>query len=201
MFQLPPATFINKSLPKKAIYKKFCIKTADRNHFDSDINRLSILAHISADTVPALPEGKNIKGIYVLMVLLKHKEYDAQNLLLLNRLIPQKMVFALQYENEIQWAIYYVNILTTDWQPIDSATLRLSGLDLDMAWKHIIAGIAHLDLSSKLSLEEQIMDRERREKIQHQIESLERQCRIERQPRRKYELHQQILILKKEIET
>jgi hypothetical protein len=70
-----------------------------------------------------------------------------------------------------------------------------------MAWKHIIADIAHLDLSSKLSLEEQIMDRERREKIQHQIESLERQCRIERQPRRKYELHQQILILKKEIET
>lgn len=42
------------------------------------------------------------------------------------------------------------------------------------------------------TIEEQIINREQREKLLRQIEVLERQCRIEKQTRKKYELHQEI---------
>ena len=46
------------------------------------------------------------------------------------------------------------------------------------------------------TIEEQIIHREQREKLLRQIESLEKQCRTEKQTRKKYELHQQIIKLK-----
>ena len=49
------------------------------------------------------------------------------------------------------------------------------------------------------SIEEQIIHREQREKLLRQIESLEKQCRTEKQTRKKYELHQQIIKLKEEL--
>jgi len=42
------------------------------------------------------------------------------------------------------------------------------------------------------TIEEQIINREQHEKLLRQIEILEKQCRIEKQTRKKYELHQEI---------
>jgi len=41
-------------------------------------------------TVPALAEGQEVKGFYVLQVVLKRQDYDDKNILLLQKLIPQK---------------------------------------------------------------------------------------------------------------
>jgi hypothetical protein len=72
-------------------------------------------------------------------------------------------------------------------------------LSLDDAWNNIVASIGCLDATSEKSIEEQIINREQREKLLRQIESLERQCRIEKQTRKKYELHQQIVKLKAQL--
>ena len=62
-----------------------------------------------------------------------------------------------------------------------------------------MANIGGLDATSEESIEEQIIQREQREKLLRQIESLEKQCRTEKQTRKKYELHQQIQELKSKI--
>ena len=55
-------------------------------------------------------------------------------------------------------------------------------------WKHPVVNI-----------EEQIIHREQREKLLRQIEALEKRACAKKQTRKKYELHQQIMKLKKEL--
>jgi len=200
MFQLPPATAINKPLYKKAVFEKFNLKAAERDCFDADISRMALVARISTATVPALTKGEEIEGFYVLQVALKRKDYDTKNILMLQKLIPQKMVFAMQYEEQTQFCIYHTRLQQSEWRPTNEATIPLQGLTLDDVWNNIVATIGGLDVQAEESIEEQIIHREQREKLLRQIESLEKQCRIEKQTRRKYELHQKIVKLKEQLE-
>ena len=200
MFGLPVTTDINKPLYKKTIFEKFNLKTAERDRFDADISRMALVARISPATVPALAEGKDIKGFYVLQVILKHQEYHVQNVLLLQKLIPQKIVFALQYEEQIQLCVFHTRLLQSAWMHIADVTITLQGLTLDETWEHIVAEAGGLDTQSEQTIEQQIATNEQREKLLRQIEVLEKRCRIEKQTKKKYELHQQIVKLKEQID-
>ncbi len=199
MFQLPPATAINKPLYKKAVFEIFNLKATERDRFDTDISRMALVARVSSATVPALTKGKEIEGFYVLQVALKRKDYDTKNILMLQKLIPQKMVFAMQYEEQTQFCIFHTRLQQSEWMLTSEAAIPLQGLTLDDVWNNIVAIIGGLDTQAEESIEEQIINREQREKLLRQIESLEKQCRIEKQTRRKYELHQQIIKLKEEL--
>ena len=192
MFGLPASTVVNQPLPKKAFFEKFNLKAAERNRFDADISRMVIVARISQATVPALAAGKDITGFYFVQILLKQKAYSDQCLLLLNKLVGQKMIFALQYGEETQFAVFHTRLLKSDWQKTESVSLDLKGLTLDDAWQNFIFSIGGLDASSEQSIEQQIIKREEQEKLFRQIETLEKQCRTEKQTRKKYELHQEI---------
>jgi len=196
MYGLPPNTLINKPLYKKAVFEKFNLKATERDRFDADISRMALVARVSSATVPALTKGKEIEGFYVLQVALKRKDYDTRNILMLQKLIPQKMVFAMQYEEQTQFCIYHTRLQQSEWRPTNEATIPLQGLTLDDVWNNIVATIGGLDVQAEESIEEQIIQREQREKLLRQIESLEKQCRTEKQTRKKYELHQQITKLK-----
>lgn len=192
MYGLPASTVVNQPLPKKAFFEKFNLKAAERNRFDADISRMVIVARISQATVPALAAGKDITGFYFVQVILKQKEYSDQCLLLLNKLVGQKMIFALQYGEETQFAVFHTRLLKSDWQRSESISLDLKGLTLDDAWQNYVFSIGGLDASSEQSVEQQIINREQHEKLLRQIEALEKQCRTEKQTRKKYELHQEI---------
>ena len=196
MFQLPPATAINKPLYKKAVFEKFNLKATERDRFDADISRMALVARVSSATVPALTKGKEIEGFYVLQVALKRKDYDSKNILMLQKLIPQKLIFALQFEEQTQFCIFHSRLQQSAWMPTDEAAITLQGFSLDDVWNNIVATIGGLDVQAEESIEEQIIQREQREKLLRQIESLEKQCRAEKQTRKKYELHQQLQELK-----
>ena len=199
MFGLPASTVVNQPLPKKAFFEKFNLKAAERNRFDADISRMVIVARISQATVPALVAGKDITGFYFVQILLKQKAYSDQCLLLLNKLVGQKMIFALQLGEETQFAVFHTRLLKSDWQTTESVSLDLKGLTLDDAWQNFVFHIGDLDAQAEETIEEQIINREEHEKLLRQIELLEKQCRTEKQTRKKYELHQQILKLKEEL--
>ena len=196
MFGLPATTVINKPLYKKAVFEKFNLKAAECDRFDADISRMALAARVSTATVPALKKGKEIEGFYVLQVALKRMDYDYKNILMLQKLIPQKLIFALQFEEQTQFCIFHTRLQQSAWMPTDEATITLQGLSLDDVWNNIVATIGGLDAQAEESIEEQIIHREQREKLLRQIESLEKQCRTEKQTRKKYELHQQIIKLK-----
>lgn len=196
MYGLPASTILNRPLYKKAVFEKFNLKTAERDRFDADISKMVLMAFVAPDRIPALAEGQEIKGFYVLQVMMKRKEYDTKNILLLHKLIPQKIVFALQYEEQTQLCVYHTRLQQSEWRDTESTQIPISGLNLDEVWKNIVATIGNLDTEAEETIEEQIINREEREKLLRQIEQLEKRCRAEKQTRKKFELHQKLQELK-----
>jgi hypothetical protein len=199
MYGLPQTTEVRKQLPKKAIYAKYELKSSQRESFDADIARMDIVAVISTSTVPALNAGAEVKEFYLLAVQLKRKEYDPKNIALLTKLIPQRMVFALQFEEQTQFAIYHTKLISSAWKATEEATLPLSGLNLDVVWENIVTHIGQIDVEEGNTLSEQIATNDQRAKLLAQIATLERKMANEKQPRRKRELFEHIKELKSRI--
>ena len=199
MYGLPANTLINQPIYKKAVFEKFNLKATERERFDADISRMILLARVSPAKVPALVEGQEMKGFYVLQVILKRKNIDVKNILLLQKLIPQNLIFALQFEEQTQFCIFHTRLQQSAWMMTDEAIITLQGLTLDDVWNNIVATIGGLDAQAEETIEEQIINREQREKLLRHIESLEKQCRTEKQTRKKYELHQQLIKLKEKL--
>ena len=198
MYGLPLSTITKKQLPKKAIFAKFDLKPSQREGFDADIARIDIVAVVNTATVPAVGDGSEVKEFYVLAVQLKRKEYDSKNIALLTKLIPRNIVFALHYEEEVQFAIYHTKLITSNWQLLtpNSSFLTIQGLDLDVVWGNIVKNIGSIEVEDGNTLKEQIREDDERAKILKQIEQLEKKCRTEKQPRRKLELYSKIQSLK-----
>ena len=135
----------------------------------------------------------------MLAVQMKRKEYDTKNIAVLTKLIPQKMVLALQYEEQTQFAIYHTKLISSTWQPTEDAALPLSGLNLDTVWENIVTHIGQIDVEEGNTLAEQIANNDQRAKLLAQISSLERKMANEKQPRRKREYFEQIKKLKSQI--
>ena len=192
MYGLPLSTEVKKQLPKKAIYAKFALKPSQREQFDADVARMDIVAVVSPTTVPALGAGTEVKEFYVVVVQLKRKDYEVKNLSLLFRLIPQRFVLALQFEQETQFAIEHTRLITSAWMPTDEAQLPLSGLNIDTAWENLVKSIGQVTVEDGHTLAEQIALNEQRAKLQAQIATLKRKMANERQPRKKRSIYEEI---------
>lgn len=188
MLNLPEVTQLQKPLPKSQIYKKFQFTNAQQIKFDADISRIDIVNEVSLRTIPSIQQGKKINSIYVLSVTLKTKDYDSKNIEKISKIIPQNLVFALQYEEEIQLAVFCEKIFVTEWMHETKAKLELKGFNFDEVWENIIKQIEGGEWDSNLSLSENIELKERKEKLQKEIDKLEKLARKEIQPKKKFEL-------------
>lgn len=196
MFGLPENSYIGKQLPKAAIYAKFAMTSAERERFDADVSRITIANVINTRH---LAEGKDVKSIYVFAIQLKRKEYDAKNIVALTKLIEQNIVFALMYEGETQLAVYCTRLITSEWLPDTDVVISLNGLNLDNVWDNIISKIGSINVVGNNSIIEQIVLDDAYNKLLKQIEALEKKARVEKQPRKKLELFEQLKELKKKI--
>ena len=194
MFGLPENSVVGKQLPKTAIYAKFAMNTAERERFDADISRIAIANVVDTRH---LAEGKDVKSIYVFAVQLKRKEYDPKNIATLAKLIEQKIVFALMFEEETQLATYCTRLITSEWGPTEDVTVPLGGLNLDGVWENIVAAIGNITVIGSNSVAEQIVADDAQAKLKKQIEQLEQRCRTEKQPRKKLELFEKLKELKR----
>ena len=196
MFGLPENSVVGKQLPKTAIFAKFAMNTAERERFDADISRIAIANVVDTRH---LAEGKDIKSIYVFTVQLKHKDYDPKNIATLAKLIEQKIVFVLMFEDETQLATYCTRLITSQWQATDDVKVPLAGLNLDSVWENIVANVGCITISDGNNISEQIAEDDAHARLMKQIEQLERKARAEKQPRKKLELFEKLKVLKKEI--
>lgn len=198
MLGLPKATQMSKQLPKKAIYAKFQMNTAAKEKIDADISRITIVNEIAPNNVN-IPAGDEVKSFFVLLVSLKRKEFDEKTIVTLSKLIPQNILFVLEYGGESKLAIYHTKIMQTDWKPTEEQRIQLQGLNLDKVWENIIKSLELGVWSEELSLDENIALHMKQEKLQKEIARLEKQARAEKQPKKKFELVSQAKALKKQL--
>lgn len=189
MLGLPKTTEMSKQLPKKAIYTKFQMNTAAKEKIDADISRITIVNEIAPNKVN-IPSGEDVKSFFVLLVSLKRKEYDEKMIATLSKLIPQNILFVLEYEDESRLAIYHTKVMQTAWMPTEEQKVELKGLNLDTVWENIVIAVGGVNIEKGNSLDEQIEINEKKQKLEKEIAKLEKQARAEMQPKKKFALVQ-----------
>ncbi len=199
MLGLPKSTELLKQLPKKVIYEKFNMNTAAKEKFDADIKKITIVNEISENTA-AIAKGETITAFYVLLISLKRKDFDVKTIEQISKIINQNILFILEYNSDAKLAIYHTKLMQAEWKLINKLNVQLKGLNLDTVWENIVVQVGDVHVEQGKSLEEQIELNEIRQKLQKQIVSLEKQARAEKQPKRKFNLAQQIKNLQKELE-
>ena len=192
-FGLLASTEVSRQLPKKAIIEKFGLTGKERTRFDSTIHRIIITNEISPRTVN-IPEGKDVKSIFVLKVELQDEDYDEKVISLLFKLIEQNMVLVLESGIRRRPIVFREVLIQGEWtQDLD---LHLNGLDMDDVWDDLIKQVGNIvvaegnDLDSQIAIDEGCRERDL------EIKRLEKKMASEKQPRRKRELYEQIKDLK-----
>lgn len=200
MLGLPKSTEMSKQLPKKAVYAKFQMNTAAKDKIDADISRITIVNEITPGRIN-IPAGDEVESFFVLLVALKKKEFDEKTVAALSKLIPQNILFVLEFEGQSKLAVYHAKLMQMDWKPTESCTIKLRGLNLDKVWENIVVDIGGVSIADGNTLDEQIVIDERRQKIEKEIAKLEKQARAEKQPKKKFELVQRMKCLKKRFDV
>lgn len=199
MLGLPKSTEMRKRLPKKTVYAKFQMNTAAKEKIDADISRITIANEITPSKIN-ISAGEKVSSFFVLSVTLKRKEFDEKNIITLSKLIPQKILFVLEYENESKLAIFHTKLMQTAWMPAEEQKVELKGLNLDTVWENIVIAVGGVNLEKGNSLNEQIEINEKKQKLEKEIAKLEKQARAEKQPKKKFELVSKVRNLKKELD-
>ena len=200
MLGLPKSTEMSKQLPKKAIYAKFQMNTSAKEKIDADISRITIVNEITPNKVN-IPAGEEVKSFFVLLVVLKRKDFEEKTVATLSKLIPQNILFMLECGNESKLAIYHTKLMQTDWKSTIKQKIELKGLNLDKVWENLIRSLECGVWNEELSLDENIALHEKQAKLEKEIVKLEKQARAEKQPKKKFELVQEIKKYNAELEV
>ena len=200
MLGLPKSTEVMKQLPKKAIYAKFQMNTAEKEKFDADISKIYIANEISPMTAN-IAKGENVASVYVLQVILKRKDFAEKTIISLTKLIDQNMVLLLEYENESKLAVFHTKLMQSPWQPKEDCSVQLKGLDFDSVWENLIIQIGDITVQQDHTLDEQIETDERKERLKKEIAKLESKIRKEKQLNVQMKLNADMKKLKKELEV
>lgn len=199
MLGLPKSTELSKQLPKNAIYAKFKMNKAEKNKIDADISRITIVNEVTAAKIN-VADGESVKSFFVLLIALKRKNFEAKTIITISKLIPQNMLLILEYGGEAKLAIYRTKLIQTEWQPKEDLSIELQGLNMDAVWENMIVQIGRITIAEGNTLNEQIAADVQKSKLQKEISRLEKQAWAEKQPKKKFELAQQINKLKSRLE-
>ncbi len=201
MLGLPASTEIKKLITKKKVYEHFGadMSAERRKKFDADIARMTLTNEVSPVSIN-IAAGDDVQNFFVLHISLKSKNFDQQNISYISRIFGQRLVMVLEAEGQARMALWQTKLIMTEWAEPDTLCLPLSGLNLDKVWENIVTRIAGIEIEQGRTLDEQIAVSAQREKLLKEINKLEKQARAERQPKKKFDLVQQIKQLRQRLE-
>ena len=200
MLDFPQKTFFNKPIPKAKFYEKLPVTLAVKNCFVNEIAAIVWRNKLSPETLNVQP-GSRVREIEVIEITLKGETLNDSVLKLIDKGIPYQLLFMLKRDEEYQLCIGYKETETasvkeyfkTPWQTLAEQPLQISGLTLDEVCDNFIRQInTRLAVADAMPLTDALADDAMRQKIEKQIALLEKKMKAEKQPKRKFELHEEI---------
>jgi len=196
MLDLPKSTYFDKIIAKDKIYARAGVGNDLKNVFIEQVERIRWLNKISPATINIM-HGEKVEEIQVIEISLATSAPDKRIMPTILKGIPYKIIFALVFEGKATYTVYYDNktCFTSETPP------KLIGSDTDSLWENIVIQISEIIIEKDKTLAEQIADNIERDRIIGLIDRLEKQARSEKQPRKKWELAEEVKKLKKELEV
>lgn len=213
MLDLPVSTEFNKRIPKQKFYENIAVTPAMKKAFVEQI-RIIYWRNKIATTTLNLAAGEQVMEIEVFEVRLSAPELDESVLRQIDREIPYHILFLLEYEGKYRAVIGYKEVVvgktafkvdryySTDWLDEDDLPVHLDGLTLDAVYENFVRQIAGdvLGTGESTSLKDSVEQQKQREQMEKQIAALEAKIRKEKQPKKKYELVQELRGMQRKLE-
>ncbi len=198
MLGLPLQTELNGPIPKKGLLSKMLCTTKQRNTFNSDIQSIQVVNELSPHTV-AISEGKTIKAIFIIEVILKNYEPSIHTIELLFDLISRNIVLVLHFDEYERLVVKNKKIFFNDWSKL-GYSLSMEGLNLDDVWSGFVSKIGNVDIREGETLDAAVDRKIRNEEIVKQIEVLKKKMNSIKTQAMKYDIYNEILKLKEQQE-
>ena len=215
MLNLPNSTEFNKRIPKQKFYDNLSVTPALKKAFTDQIKVIYWRNKIAPTTVN-LAASDSVTEIEVFEIRLNTPDLYESILRQIDREIPYHILFLLEYSGQYRAVIGYKEASTssktafkvdryysTDWMDEDSLPVHLEGLSMDAVYENFVRQIAGEALAEENgnTLKESVEQQKQREQIEKQIAALEAKIRKEKQPKKKFELVQELQLVQRQLEV
>lgn len=208
MITFPDSTLVGKPVPKTAFYRNLEVNAKMKQRFVDSVESITWVAKIAPSTLN-VTDGKTVHEITVFRMVLKKEEVPSDVLMLIDKQMPRHTVFVLQHEGK---CCLYVNYkewhdaeqrqfdIVKTYQTAWDIVLNIEGSTMDAVFSSFVHQIAEGLLDANTTdLHTAVMADKEREQIQKSINTLERQMLKEKQPRKRFEMHQRLVIMKEKL--
>ena len=212
LLNFPASTIVNKVVPKNAFYRRSDQKTWLKDLLTREFESITWLYKLTAQTMN-VADGDKVHEIAVFLCRMKEDRYSINPFCGMDELLPRHTMFIIEYGGHTDLLMHYKEKTLVrgeeKWKLGDTELfkdihlsefhLELIGTSMDSVYHGLLGELSGLNTHSETEYEQAATHRKIKQQLQKQMETLEKQCRAERQPRRKYELHQQILKIKEQL--
>lgn len=209
MIVFPMSTLVGKPVPKTAFYKNLEVNARMKQRFVDEVASVTWVAKIAPSTLN-VADGKTVHEITVFRMVLKNDDVPSDVLTLIDKQMPRHTLFLLQHDDDFCLLANYkewhdaantrfdiVKTFQTGWTSADKLSLSLNGQDIDAVYSAIVKQVAGADITSGAKdIHTAVAQTKEHEALRQKIAALEAKIAKERQPKKKFELHQQLVKLK-----
>jgi hypothetical protein len=215
MYNLPQSTIVNRVIPKKTFINQLGANTRMKEHFTNDVVRVEWLAKLAPSTINVV-DGKEVHEITLFLVPIKNEDCPDDVFSFIDTMIPRHTLFILRWGDmtclHLNYKEWMENTTNTDktfriaktyrsqWIKDTEISLSIEGLTMDAIYEALVRQVAgeRIIIQSE-SLREDVEKSTQREMLLKEIEIVKRKINNEKQPKKKFELHQQLIKLKKDL--
>lgn len=209
MIVFPKSTLVGKPVPKTAFYRNLEVNAKMKQRFVDSVESITWTAKLAPSTL-SVADGKTVHEIAVFRIELKGETVPTDVLVFIDRQMPRHTLFLLQHDDDFCLLVNYkewhdaantrfdiVKTFQTGWTSADKLSLSLDGQDMDAVYSAIVKQVAGADITSEAKdIQTAVAQTKEQEALRQKIAALEAKIAKERQPKKKFELHQQLVKLK-----
>ena len=209
MIVFPKSTLVGKPVPKTAFYRNLEVNAKMKQRFVDSVESITWTAKLAPSTL-SVADGKTVHEIAVFLIELKGEVVPTDVLVFIDRQMPRHTLFLLQHDDDFCLLVNYkewhdaantrfdiVKTFQTGWTSADKLSLSLDGQDMDAVYSAIVKQVAGADITSEAKyIHTAVAQTKEQEALRQKIAALEAKIAKERQPKKKFELHQQLVKLK-----
>jgi hypothetical protein len=199
MFSLPTSTEYNKIIPKKHILSSESLNITERKLIENEISKLTIINVIDAEKI-RLFNTKDSFPLVIIHVQTKSNDYNPKISEALFKGINQTIILFYSSSTGSFFTTKRAGtILTSQSQPISDWNFKLTGTSMQEVWDNLCIDIFKIKKVRSKFIDESIILNAEIQKMEESIQKLEDKSRKEIQPRRKRQLAEDVMKLRKEL--
>ncbi len=212
LLKYPSSCLVGKVVPKTTFQRHLDTSTSMKRHFQDDVVSIIWLYKIAPTTLQ-VQGTDDMREIQIFLADLKDPTCPADLFTFIDKHMPQYIVFLLRYQQQYRLLINYKDWADTahthfnitqsfcsEWLTSAQLSLPITGTELPTIYEHFVRHIAGKQLiSDNTNLHDAVLSYQEQETLKKRLATLQAQIAKEMQPKRKFDLHQQIVELQKKL--